>query len=188
MNNSKIANRTVENSNTYVYDKYTFLFNYQNGQGSPRRIIYATYVYAEDYGADYGDVTHYWNTSISLFIKYEYYSFSYKKWYPLKNEPFNWRINYHFLGAPSISDQTQSFSPSRQDIYTQGNFTNGLTSIILGRQTITSYDHGNFYRHSPNDISWDFEITGGIYGCPQFDDPNGQFIVGNFDNPGPVIW
>ena len=182
------ANRTVQSNYPFAYDKYTFLFDYQHDVNSKRRSIYATSVYSEDYGTDYAALTHYWYTTIYLLIKYEYYSFGSQKWYPA-GEPFNWVASYNFKGIPSIPDQARATRENRQAIYTQGNFSNGQKTIQLGGQAMSSEDDGDPQRHSIYDITWDFEITGGLDSSPQYDDPNGrQYIGDTFNVPGPIIW
>ena len=52
----KTANRTYQTNYPYAYDKYTFQFQYQYDPKSLRRIIYATSVYSEDFGTDYGPI------------------------------------------------------------------------------------------------------------------------------------
>ena len=182
------ANRTVQSNNPYAYDKYTFLFDYQNDTGSKRRTILATSVYSEDYGTDYGALTHYWYTTIYLFIKYEYYSLGSRKWYPA-GESFDWRVSYNFAGTPTIPDLYNSTPVSQQNLSTQGTFTNGQKTIQMGSQPMSSQDYGDPQRHSIYDITWDFEITGGIETGPHFTFPNGAYNIGQMlANPGPVIW
>lgn len=177
------ASLTSQSNNPYAYDKYTSNFNYQNDSGSPRRIIYATRVYTEYKGSSFisGKNTQIWYTSVSLLIKYEYYSFGRGKWYPLSNEPLNWKVSINFTGTDYIPyNQFNSYS-SQLNTYLQGNFTNGLRSIELANQTL--YADAN-YSLSSGSISWGLQIIGYVDCDPQYDFAH-RYLVGDGST---VLW
>lgn len=186
---TKTAARTGQTNNPESYDKYVYNFNYQNDSGSRRRVIYATRVFSEYRGSGFNSqnvYTQYWYSSVSLLIKYEYYSFGRNRWYPA-GDSFNWSAMINkFTGNAYIPyDQNQSIGGNYAEFasYLQGNFTNGLKSIELGNVIMAADANQSI---SSGSVYWSFEIAGGIICSPQYDSAH-EYSVGNITTT-PVIW
>lgn len=181
--------RTYQTDDPYAYDKYVSPdFNYRNDPGSRRRIIYATRVFSQNVGSSFNSqnvYTQYWKSTVSLLIKYEYYSFGRQKWYPAGGESFNWSAMINKFTGNSYIDYNQNPYPGYAEFasYLQGNFTNGLLSIELGNTTMAV--DANQPTTSRN-VYWSFEIAGGILCSPQYDSAH-YYSVGDI-NTSPVIW
>lgn len=179
------ANLTQQNGG-YDFDKYAFQFYWKQELRSLRRITFATNVYSESYGTDYGAIQHFWYSYIYIKFKYDYYSTGSNRWYPRNDEQFTWFTSHDFTGIVGMPDLISNGGQKTRSYYDGGSFSNGRKSIELASDALSSYDNGNPNRHSAADVRWTFEITGRIYGYPTYDYPNGYFNLG--EGGGQVLW
>lgn len=163
------TNRTIAGDDPYADNKYNHEFTITGESGSRRRTIYDINVFTDDRGTDYGGFYHFWYTSLNLQIKYEYYSYGKRKWYPV-NETFNWTTNVSFDATPSIPYQNTPAGTQRGSANYTNSFSNGIQVLTLASQDLTTSTVDPYL--NKGQISWNFEIGGSIEGAPNRDSYN----------------
>lgn len=159
--------RTIADNDPYCDDKYSSYFNLNNDGGSQRRTIYGINVYTEDDGVDYGGFYHFWQTSLNLFIKFEYYSNGRRKWYPADGQTFLWNTNFSYDATPSIPYQNVPATTQNGSANYQNSFSNGVASITLASQQLVTSTVDPYLNQGQ--ITWNFQIGGSIQGYPSVD-------------------
>jgi hypothetical protein len=169
------ANSRVASNNPDADDKYVWNFYITGESGSYRRSMYATRIYTEDqgYGFVNGVNSHFFRSSVLLVIKFEYYSYGKRKWYPV-GQDFTWQANVNFTGNAFYPGQPPFPIIYDSSVSQSGSFSNGYFSLNLASTTTLTTPSST----SSGDIGWSYQITGSLNGYPT-SDPVHNYYVNN---------
>lgn len=176
------TNRTIGSRNPLDDYKYHYEFLLFNQSGNDRRIMYNIRIYVEDRGTDPSVSYKQFYTNLSLLIKYEYYSYGNRAWYPSqgRGSQLDWSTAINFTGTALTPNPASTPTSQSSSSYRSFSFDNGVVGISLGDATIYAFVATQDY--TANDVTWDYEISGNINAYPDNDRNHSYPISGN------VLW
>lgn len=167
------TNRVTRGPDPYSDEKHVKYFYITGESGSYRRTMYSASVYNEDqgYGFVLGTYSHFIRTNLNLLIKYEYYSFGKRKWYPAEGQNFLWQANVNFTGNALYPGQPSFPQIYNSSVNQAGSYSNGLTTLNMAVATVTTSSSTG-----TGEVGWNFEITGTLNGYPANDQINNYYV------------